>query len=98
MERKSKDARERPAPSLRCAHYWIIESPGGPKSRGTCKLCGAECEFRNYVPRQPWKDRPCKDPEVPDPPHIETEEPHAGLRKDNTALDERGQEPKRGQR
>ena len=31
-----------------CRHYWVIESPKGPTSRGVCKLCGAEKEFNNY--------------------------------------------------
>ena len=30
-----------------CGHYWLIESPGGPISKGRCKLCGAEKEFSN---------------------------------------------------
>jgi len=33
-----------------CTHYWIIASPDGPTSRGICKYCGAEKEFKNYVP------------------------------------------------
>lgn len=32
----------------RCCHYWVVESPNGPTSRGTCKLCGAVREFENY--------------------------------------------------
>ena len=31
----------------KCRHYWIIESPKGPTSRGLCKFCGAEKEFYN---------------------------------------------------
>lgn len=30
-----------------CGHYWLIESPSGPVSKGRCKLCGAEKEFSN---------------------------------------------------
>ena len=31
-----------------CRHYWVIESPmGAATSRGVCRLCGAEREFRN---------------------------------------------------
>jgi hypothetical protein len=31
-----------------CCHYWVVESPNGATSRGTCKFCGAEREFENY--------------------------------------------------
>jgi hypothetical protein len=30
-----------------CAHYWVIEAPHGPDSKGTCKLCGAVRMFDN---------------------------------------------------
>ena len=34
-----------------CCHYWLIESPDGPTSRGVCKYCGAEKDFPNSPPR-----------------------------------------------
>ena len=33
-----------------CNHYWIIEIPKGPTSRGKCKFCGKEKEFDNLGP------------------------------------------------
>ncbi len=30
-----------------CRHYWVIESPEGPTSRGVCKFCGQGKEFYN---------------------------------------------------
>ena len=33
-----------------CHHYWIIEIPEGPTSRGICKFCGKEREFDNMGP------------------------------------------------
>ena len=30
-----------------CTHRWVIDSPNGPTSMGTCKLCGADREFQN---------------------------------------------------
>ena len=33
-----------------CHHYWIIEIPKGPTSRGRCKFCGKEKEFDNLGP------------------------------------------------
>ena len=33
----------------RCHHHWMIESPTGPISRGRCRLCGIQREFRNYL-------------------------------------------------
>lgn len=32
-----------------CAHYWVIESPCGPVSRGKCSICGEEREFINSL-------------------------------------------------
>ena len=31
------------------AHRWRIPEPDGPVSIGTCKVCGAEKEFRNWL-------------------------------------------------
>jgi len=39
----------------KCRHYWLIESPSGPTSRGVCKFCGAEKEFRNSFPESLWE-------------------------------------------
>ncbi len=30
-----------------CTHFWIIERPLGPTSKGVCKYCGAVKEFLN---------------------------------------------------
>ena len=30
-----------------CKHHWRLETPNGPTSTGTCKLCGASREFQN---------------------------------------------------
>ena len=32
-----------------CTHYWIIDVPSGPFSKGKCRLCGESGEFRNYL-------------------------------------------------
>ena len=32
-----------------CHHYWVIESPSSPMSRGLCQLCDAVREFKNYI-------------------------------------------------
>jgi hypothetical protein len=32
-----------------CPHWWIIEEPNGPTSKGVCKLCGAVKEHPNTV-------------------------------------------------
>ena len=37
-----------------CVHYWIIDPPRGPVSKGVCKMCGAEKEFKNHVFYSPW--------------------------------------------
>ena len=33
-----------------CRHWWVIESPNGPMSIGTCKKCGVQHEFSNISP------------------------------------------------
>lgn len=38
-----------------CRHYWLIDTPSGPVSRGVCKLCGEEREFKNYLDT-PYRD------------------------------------------
>ena len=51
-----------PAEKTECSHYWIIESPNGPTSKGMCKYCGAEEEFSNYTPHSSWyEDRSTPD-------------------------------------
>ena len=32
-----------------CTHYWIIEPPIGPVSKGVCKICGSEKDFDNSL-------------------------------------------------
>jgi len=34
---------------LQCQHHWIIEDPDGRISKGRCKLCGSEKEFKNLL-------------------------------------------------
>ncbi|MCC7366541.1 MAG: hypothetical protein IT303_19440 [Dehalococcoidia bacterium] len=31
------------------AHRWLIEEARGPQSRGTCRVCGTEKMFRNWL-------------------------------------------------
>ena len=39
-----------------CQHYWIIEAPTGPVSRGVCQICEEIREFKNYIEAAPWGD------------------------------------------
>ena len=32
-----------------CVHYWIIDSPDGPTSKGRCKYCGIVADFFNNL-------------------------------------------------
>lgn len=43
-------AKRHPTRQPACTHRWRIEPPAGPTSRGVCRLCGAEREFRNSFP------------------------------------------------
>jgi hypothetical protein len=31
------------------AHRWRIDEPSGHMSRGVCRICGAEREFKNWL-------------------------------------------------
>ena len=33
--------------NLACIHYWVLETPNGTTSKGTCKLCGTEQDYYN---------------------------------------------------
>ena len=37
-----------------CEHFWIIESPNGPTSRGECRVCGEARDFVNYLESSAW--------------------------------------------
>ena len=37
-----------------CTHHWVIEPPNGAVSRGKCKLCGIDQEFRNSFEYSSW--------------------------------------------
>ena len=37
-----------------CLHQWMIASPNGPSSKGTCLACGIEKEFPNYIEGSAW--------------------------------------------
>jgi len=41
-----------------CKHYWIIEAPSGPVSKGVCRLCGAVRQFSNAAVDSVWDDTP----------------------------------------
>ncbi|MSQ11146.1 MAG: hypothetical protein EXR48_00355 [Dehalococcoidia bacterium] len=42
-----------------CKHFWVIDSPSGPVSRGQCDLCGDTREFKNYLEAASyWEDEP----------------------------------------
>lgn len=42
--------------TVECRHHWIIESPRGAISRGRCKRCGMERDFRNSANDYIWDD------------------------------------------
>ncbi len=32
-----------------CLHHWVVDPPAGRVSKGTCRSCGEERDFANYV-------------------------------------------------
>ncbi len=66
MGNKIKNApREKSARKDRCQHYWIIETPSGPVSKGVCKYCGAVKEFQNFWQGSSWERETSKVLELP---------------------------------
>lgn len=47
--------REHAEAAQACSHRWMIESPNGPTSMGTCMICGAKGEFKNSIPISGWE-------------------------------------------
>ena len=47
----------------RCRHHWLIDVAGGPSSKGVCRLCGTERQFRNYLDSTEWE----REPALPEP-------------------------------
>ena len=37
-----------------CPHFWLIDSPNGPISKGTCKVCKQTREFQNSIQTSGW--------------------------------------------
>jgi len=47
---------EKAAPAApQCRHHWLIETPQGATSWGTCKLCGERREFANSASDALWE-------------------------------------------
>lgn len=53
-ERRPESVEELQVPT--CQHHWIIETPRGTMSKGRCKRCGEEREFRNSATDHLWED------------------------------------------
>lgn len=43
------------AAAAQCGHHWVIESPNGPTSTGTCRRCGEIREFKNSIQITSWE-------------------------------------------
>lgn len=53
---ESRPQADAEAPAVTCQHHWVIETPKGSMSRGRCKRCGEEREFRNSASDYLWED------------------------------------------
>ena len=51
---KEREQPEAP-PAPTCQHHWLIETPRGATSKGCCKRCGEEREFRNSASDHLWE-------------------------------------------
>ena len=52
---KSQASAQGAAKNGSCVHFWRVEAPNGPTSKGTCKHCGAVEEFKNSIPTTGWQ-------------------------------------------
>ena len=48
-----------------CRHHWMIVTPNGSTSNGTCKNCGEEKTFRNSNHDLDWRGYRTERPDVP---------------------------------
>ncbi len=56
MSQAATPVREQtPANRGNCVHHWMIESPNGRESTGTCKRCGARKAFTNSTEQVMWE-------------------------------------------
>lgn len=46
---------ENPPVAATCRHHWVIDSPRGPVSEGSCVRCGAHKQFVNSPADFPWE-------------------------------------------
>jgi len=53
---QERPAESPPAPTPTCQHHWLIETPRGALSRGRCKRCGEERDFRNSTTDYVWDE------------------------------------------
>jgi hypothetical protein len=53
LERDPETQRDEPTH----AHRWRIDEPQGEVSHGLCRLCGAQREFRNWLPELDYISR-----------------------------------------
>ncbi len=44
-------------PTSGCSHHWVIESPNGHQSLGTCIFCGATKYFYNSLDEEDPKSK-----------------------------------------
>ena len=66
--RKPEAEAQKPEGEDKCCHYWVIDSPNGPTSRGVCKFCGTENYFHNTPPEFLLSKQDTRKSELPGPP------------------------------
>ena len=53
-KKKAAVSEQPEAASALCVHHWVIDPPNGAVSKGRCKVCGEEKEFRNSFEYSSW--------------------------------------------
>ncbi|MFC1931782.1 hypothetical protein ACFLXJ_06260 [Chloroflexota bacterium] len=73
MRHNSEKASSSPVKDRECTHYWIIETAGGPISRGVCKFCCEKREFNNSWFEVPLMSRSNRTAGLPDLIDVESD-------------------------
>jgi len=55
MTQSTTQTETKPAAKGNCVHHWLIETPNGRESTGTCKRCGASKSFANSTEQVMWE-------------------------------------------
>ena len=54
-EHTTNQVETKPVAKASCVHHWLIDTPNGRESTGTCKRCGSTKSFANSTEQVMWE-------------------------------------------